>query len=96
MMHPLHERCLTEMQTALRKFGTYAYDDKGCKEVMYIDPLVTEFLKLSAEEAARVLEAMSVDPAFDYRLLMLAGTLIGEMEEWDELFEYPVIEDIGW
>ena len=93
-MNELTKECLTELGLALKQFGTYSFDDKGPHEVMYIDPLLAKFRVLPATEAARVLVELSESPEHSGRGNYLASTLVGEMEDWDELFEQPGIEEI--
>ena len=93
-MNELTNECLTELGLALKQFGTYSFDDKGPHEVMDIDPLLSKFRVLPATEAARVLVELSESHEHSGRGNYLASALVGEMEDWDELFEQPGIEEI--
>lgn len=93
-MNELTKECLTELGVGLKLFGTYSFDDKGPSEVMEIEPLVAKFRVLDATEAARVLVELSKSPEHDGRGNYLASALVGEMEDWDELFEQSGIDEI--
>ena len=93
-MNELTKECLTELGLALKLFGTYSFDDKGPHEVMDIAALGEKFRAAPAEKAAEVLVELAASPEHDGRGNWLASTLVGEMEDWDELFEQPGIEEI--
>jgi hypothetical protein len=93
-MNELTKECLTELGIALKRFGTYSFDDKGPSEVMDIDSLLEKFRAMPVEKAAEVLVELAASREHDGRGMWLASTLVGEMEDWDELFEQPGIEEI--
>ncbi len=87
-------RCVDELKLALSQFGTYTFDDKGPQEVMNIDDLVEEFRDLSPEAAGNTLLALAADITFWARAETLASCILGEMEDWDELWEVPGVDEI--
>ena len=93
-MNELTKECLTELGLALKLFGTYSFDDKGPHEVMDIDSLGEKFRAMPAEKAAEVLVELAASQEHDRRGNWLASVLVGEMEDWNELFEQPGIEEI--
>jgi len=95
-MNKLTEECLTELGLALKRFGTYHYDDKGPHEVMDLEPLIAKFQELTAIEAAEVLREIAASPEYDNRGSFLTETLLGNMEVWEELWEQPGIIDLSY
>jgi len=90
----LAEECLDEISAAVKQFGTYSYDDKGPGEVMGVDKLVRKFRELDVKAAAHSLRILGNSPRQDGRGERLASCIIGEMEDWDELFEQPGIPEL--
>lgn len=95
-MNKLTKECLTELGLALKRFGTYEYDDKGPHEVMHLSPLISKFRELPVTEAAEVLLELAASPKYDERGSALAETLLAYMEDWEELWAQPGIEDISY
>ena len=93
-MNELTKECLTELGLTLKQFGTYSFDDKGPHEVMNIEPLLKKFRAMPAEKAAEVLVELAASPKHNGRGESLASTLVGAMEDWDELFEQSGIEEM--
>jgi hypothetical protein len=93
-MNNLTTECLTALGDALKQFGEYAFDDKGPHEVMDTDALVLSFRKLPAVEAAKVLLEISNSKKYKGRGSYLASSLVGEMQDWDALFEQEGVEDL--
>ena len=52
-MNELTNECLTELGVALKRFGTYSFDDKGPGEVMDIDRLVGKLRDKLAKDALK-------------------------------------------
>jgi hypothetical protein len=94
-MNKLTKECLSELGLALKRFGTYQYDDKGPHEVMDLEPLIAKFQKLSAAEAVEVLREIAESPKYNNRGSILTETLLAYMEDWEELWAQPGIEDIS-
>lgn len=90
----LAEECLDEIAAAVKQFGTYSYDDKGPGEVMEVYELVRKFRVLDVKAAAHSLRILGNSPRLDGRGERLASCIIGEMEDWDELFEQPGIPEL--
>jgi hypothetical protein len=61
---------------------------------MDIAALGEKFRAAPVEKAAEVLVELAASQEHDGRGNYLASTLVGEMEDWDELFEQPGIEEI--
>lgn len=98
-MHPLHTKSLAKIEEALKLFGVYTYIDKGPYEVMDVQELANDFRQLPAEETAQIYKEMWEDKSLDNCVPYLVESLIGSMEDWDELFdqlELPEYADIIW
>jgi hypothetical protein len=93
-MNELTNECLTELGVALKRFGTYSFDDKGPSEVMDIDRLVGKLRVMPVAEATTVLLELASCNEYDGRSNELACALVGELEDWDELFENPDIAEM--
>jgi len=95
-VHPLTTLTLKELGVALKQFGEYTFSDKGAEEVMDLESLAEKYKALPAKEAAAVL--MEVYKSKEHKGYghSLAGTLIGEMQDWSELFDCPEIDKIHW
>lgn len=87
----LVERCLSELGQALKRFGTYSFDDKGPVEVMDLEELIDEIRQLPVEDAVAVLQTLDASEEYEGRASTLASELIAGMQDWDELFE----QDLG-
>ena len=95
-MKQLLDECLSELGLALERFGTYTFDDKGAHEVMDVDVLAEKFRKLTPEDAATVLLALSKSKNHDGRGVGLASDLICNMQDWDELFAVDGFDELEW
>ena len=89
----LVKHCLDEIGVALKRFGTYSYDDKGPHEVMDVDSLEEKMRSLSAQDAGDVILELAKSKKHDGRGEYLASTLLCNMQDWDELFEIPGVSD---
>jgi hypothetical protein len=89
----LATECIKEIGVALKKFGTYSFDDKGPTEVMDVDVLVKKFRKLSAEEAGKAILELAESKEHDGRCEYLATTILCDLQDWDELFDIPGVAD---
>lgn len=82
-------------KAALKQFGTYSFDDKGPGEVMHIRQIVAALELMPAPQVAQIiLQLASTHELEDERGRVVASTLVGCMEDWDELFDQPGIEDL--
>lgn len=95
-MKQLLDECLTELGLALKRFGTYTFDDKGAEEVMDVEVLEEKFRKMTPEDAATVLLALSRSKKHGGRGEALASTLICNMQDWDELFAVDGFDELEW
>lgn len=95
-MKQLLDECLSELGLALKRFGTYTFDDKGAHEVMDVDVLAEKFRKMSVEDASTVLLALAKSKNHDGRGESLVASILNELAEWDELLDLPEIEELDW
>lgn len=93
-MNELTKECLTELGVALKRFGTYSFDDKGPYEVMDVESLAQKLRVMPVAEATTVLLELASCNEYDGRSNELACALVGELEDWDELFENPDIAEM--
>jgi hypothetical protein len=93
-MNKLTKECLTELDVALKRFGTYSFDDKGPYEVMDVESLARKLRVMPVAEATTVLLELAASPEHKGRGNSLASVLVGELEDWDELFEHPDIAEM--
>lgn len=83
---------IAKLDAAIKKFGTYSYDDKGPDEVMNIDAIMKVLQVRPIAEIGRILsEVLDAYPVYG-RASRLVNCLIGEFdylpeEEFDELFD---------
>ena len=95
-MKQLLDECLTELGLALKRFGTYSFDDKGAEEVMDVEVLAEKFRKMSVEDASTVLLALAKSKKHGGRGESLVASILNELAEWDELLDLPEIEELDW
>ena len=93
-MNKLSLRIMSDLSQALKDFGTYTFWDKGPHEVMAINELAEEVQALPPKEAAEVLIEVAQQKKHKGAGLQVAGAIVLELQEWDELFEIPGIDDI--
>ena len=93
-MNELTNECLTELGVALKRFGTYSFDDKGPSEVMDIDRLVRKLRVMPVAEATSVLLELASCNEYDGRSNELASVLVSELDDWDELLKHPDIAEM--
>jgi hypothetical protein len=55
-LNPLTIKIMGEINSALRRFGKYSFEDKGPEEVMNVQPIATELKTKSLEEVAEILK----------------------------------------
>jgi hypothetical protein len=68
---------IEQLESALKQFGEYSFDDKGPDEVMDTDAIRSQIDALPAEEAAAVLQALC---DHSERGIELAGSLLNMMD----------------
>jgi len=93
-MATIQERVIKELGEALKLFGTYSFDDKGPHEVMSITPFVNELRAMPAVDAAATIIEIAKVKKHGGRALQVAENLVHGLDDWDELFALPGIEDI--
>ncbi len=89
----LVKECLEDIGIALKSFGTYSFDDKGPTEVMDVDSIVEKFRSLSVNEAGKAILALAQSKKHGGRGEYLASTILCEMQDWDDLFAIPGVEN---
>lgn len=93
-MNELAQQIIEELGVALKEFGSYSFDDKGPNEVMDISALVAELRVLTPTDAAMTLIEVATCKKHKGRGLQVAMSLVTDLQDWDELFETPGIDDI--
>lgn len=88
------EMALNSLKEALKKFGTHNFDDKGPGDVMNVSLLTRELGKLSTEDAAAALRELAQSSECEGRGLRLAECLVGNLEDWEDLFKQDGIVEI--
>jgi DNA invertase Pin-like site-specific DNA recombinase len=85
-----------QLTTAIKKFGSYTYDDKGSSEVMELEPIISSF-----KESKDPVQVVAVLAELDRkrRNSRLVSDLISNLDNWEApygnlLFDpgYPVIK----
>lgn len=85
--------CKKKVKEALKDFGTYEFGDKGASEVMDVDEIEAGLRALSVDNAAALLKELSKGTQYDN---ILAGELLGCVQDWDELHAHPDVQEIDW
>lgn len=85
---------LKDLGQALRRFGEYSFDDKGPSEVMDIESLVTQLRNLPAAKAGKILNEVASSNKYKGRGLSVAAQCVIDMQDWDDLFAVPGIDNI--
>lgn len=87
-------RIMSLLEEALVLFGTYTFDDKGPSEVMSIADFTVPLRAMTAADAAAVLVEVARSPEYDGRGARLAEYIVLDLDDWDDLFKQPGINDI--
>lgn len=95
-VRPLTTQTLKELGVALKMFGEYTFGDKGANEVMHLEALAAKYKALPAAEAAAVLWEVYTSKEHKGYGNQLAGEIIGYLQDWEELFLQPQIDEIDW
>ena len=98
------QRILTEVDTAIRQFGVYAFQDKGANEVMDLDRLVADLRGLDAEDLAEVLcELLAISDEDTYENAEVLPRLVSDLlcdlqdvddETWAVIASHPELERV--
>ena len=71
---------------AIKRFGTYHYEDKRSHEIMDLNPILESFK--GSNDPAAVLEVLeTLDKK--KRNEILVSDLVSSLDDWDELFDNP-------
>jgi len=81
------------LRSALHDFGYYNFMDKGPSEVMLIHDIQTSLKKLSPQDAGNALTALARTPWEQDATKHLAYEISLDLQDWDELFEHPNIDE---
>lgn len=94
-MEKLTKELIAETKDAIKQFGAYEFGDKGPQEVMDIASAVNRLRALGPQEARKVLvELCSYKTKNGDYGLSVASCCVCDMQDWDELFQQPGIDDI--
>lgn len=95
-VHPLTKETLKALGTGLKMFGEYTFGDKGPHEVLDIDSITAKYRALPASQAAKLLLELSESKEHKGYGADVAGSILGCLQDWTELFEQPEILHIDW
>lgn len=88
-------RILDELHDAIRDFGEYTFGDKGPSEVMDIDGIVCRLQERSPEIVATIInELMNTKDEEHYGATILGEWLADSLEDWEELWAVPLMQEI--
>lgn len=90
----LISECLAKLQEAVTSFGAYSYNDKGPNEVMDVTNLSIKVRALQPAEAACVLRSVANSRGYPVRPEYLAGAIVVDLQDWDELFAESGMGDV--
>ena len=86
---------LIQMKEALKRFGTYSFDDKGPHEVMDIFSITNYVKLLPKEEAVEFIKEIVDSQGYSDRNKDVANAIFGDCDDMsDEWFKY-VLENSG-
>lgn len=84
---------LAKLNEALKKFGTYSFDDKGADEIMDIASINGKLRKLSPEKAGLILK--EVINSSNKRGKALAECLVSDLDDMPEKWFNTLLEVSG-
>lgn len=85
-------RILDEMNEAIRDFGEYTFGDKGPHEVMDFDAIISRLIARPPEVVAAIISELM--DSKEYGADILAESLSDSMQDWDELWAVPLMQEI--
>ena len=71
-----------QLDSAIKTFGEYTYQDRGAEEIMDLDPIEKELR--DSNDVAAVIEIFE-ELDRDEQNFWLLSDLIGRLDDWDEL-----------
>ena len=74
------DRAFAELTQAKKKFGEYAYHDKGAHEVMDVDSLAREVKRMGTKKAGEALTVLATKE--DTHGLMTS--ILSSLDDWDD------------
>lgn len=91
------ERCIKEIESAMKKYGEYNYFDKGASEVMDMDFVCTFFADMTPKQLADVLaEVRAYDKEHEAGHIFVREVLgmLDSDDKWASLYEDERISDL--
>lgn len=88
--HDLTVEMMSAIKQAKKLYGEYTYEDKGPREVMNVGYYAEKVRSLPLEEAGLVINQLGSSGRDG---ALLACSILGDLEDWDELFEIDGVED---
>jgi len=82
----LARSAINDMKAGIKEFGSYTYEDKGPHEVMDVGVHAAAFREAGSALAIQAFHDL-VDGK-DHRQISLAAGIVGELEDWDELWDH--------
>lgn len=86
--HSFTDKLLKELKSALNKFGTYSFDDKGPEEVMDIEKLVQEYQSLPQKNKIEVAQEVKKE---DHRANTVLTQILSAVEKKISTTEFQEI-----
>lgn len=78
---------IKEINTAIKEFGTYSWEDKYADELVDMDQLLTEIKKFSPEDFVTALqEILKQSPLYGKNLVATIITSVDNWDQWDKLW----------
>lgn len=76
---------VAKLDEALKKFGTYSFEDKGAQEVMDLKEITSKLEKMTSSKAGEVMKSVAEKHDYGQSLInQLASALDNMPEEWFE------------
>jgi len=85
--YEIGEKIISELDNAIKKFGSYSYHDKGASEIMELSKIVNDLNSMSTKEVVEVLKYI-LDNHNDSKILV--DELISSLdnrEDFDDILE---------
>jgi hypothetical protein len=83
----LATKYIKAIKDALKQFGSYAYDDKGPREVMDIDEITDELGKLSTAEVSATFKLVLEKSKGKRQASQFISACLVHMQEWEHFDE---------
>lgn len=83
-----------KLAKAIKKFGAYQFFDKGPREVMDIAAIGVKMRQMTAEQVCALIRQIDTIKSKDGRGRRLAEELVFELDDWDEIFEDELVQEL--